>query len=167
MRVSIALATDRDVPEIVALRNAVAEDLTERYGGGHWSSLCSERGVRFGMKHADVLLARSRGKIVGTLRLATKKPWAIDVSYFTPVTCALYLLDMAVAPKHQGRGIGRRLIAAAQEAAVEWPADAIRLDAYDAKAGAGRFYLTCGYRDRGRREYRGVPLRYFEFVLEA
>jgi GNAT superfamily N-acetyltransferase len=167
VRVGISLATEGDIPEIVALRNGVAEDLTERFGGGHWSSHCSERGVRWGMKYADVLLAKSRGKIVGALRLAAKKPWAIDLSYFTAVPCAIYLVDMAVAPRHQGRGVGRRLMAAAQEAAIGWPADAIRLDAYDADAGAGGFYLKCGYHERGRMEYRGVPLRYFELLLSA
>ena len=164
---TITRATDADVDEIVALRNGVAEHLTAKYGGGHWSSHCSARGVRWGMKYAEVLLAKSRGKIVGTLRLAAKKPWAIDVNYFTPVACAIYLLDMAVAPAKQGHGIGRRLMAAAQEAAIDWPADVIRLDAYDATAGAGEFYRKCGYTERGRVEYRGVPLRYFELVLSA
>jgi hypothetical protein len=46
-----------------------------------------------------------------------------------------------------------------------WPADAVRLDAYDAPAGAGGFYARCGYRERGRVTYRGVPLIYFEHVL--
>ncbi len=49
--------------------------------------------------------------------------------------------------------------------AREWPADAIRLDAYDAGAGAGAFYLACGYREVGRVTYRGVPLVYFETLL--
>jgi GNAT superfamily N-acetyltransferase len=166
-RVSISVASPADAQAIAELRNAVAEDLTARFGGGHWSSHCTARGVRFGMKFGDVLLAKSRGRIVGTLRLASKKPWAIDLSYFTAVPCAIYLLDMAIVPRHQGKGIGRRLMAAAQEAAIDWPADAIRLDAYDADAGAGGFYLKCGYTALGRREYRGVPLRYFELVLTA
>src|ERR1035437_7340522 len=29
--------------------------------------------------------------------------------------------------------------------AKAWPADAIRLDAYDAEAGAGPFYASCGW----------------------
>ena len=46
-----------------------------------------------------------------------------------------------------------------------WPADAIRLDAYDAPAGAGDFYAKCGFREVGRATYRGVPLVYFELLL--
>ena len=72
---------------------------------------------------------------------------------------------MAVAPSIQGRGVGRRCLARATEAAVAWPADAIRLDAYDAEAGAGEFYLKCGFTEVGRASYRGVPLVYYEQLL--
>jgi hypothetical protein len=46
-----------------------------------------------------------------------------------------------------------------------WPGDAIRLDAYDAEAGAGKFYAKCGFRERGRVVYRKTPLIYFELIL--
>jgi len=47
----------------------------------------------------------------------------------------------------------------------EWPGDAIRLDAYDADAGAGGFYSNCGFREVGRVNYRGTPLVYYELLL--
>jgi hypothetical protein len=47
----------------------------------------------------------------------------------------------------------------------DWPGDAIRLDAYDDKAGAGDFYRTCGFAEVGRASYRGAPLVYFEMML--
>ena len=46
-----------------------------------------------------------------------------------------------------------------------WPADAIRLDAYDADAGAGSFYAKCGFRERGRIVYKRDLLVYYELVL--
>jgi hypothetical protein len=49
--------------------------------------------------------------------------------------------------------------------AEEWPADAIRLDAYDAEAGAGTFYAHCGFAERGRVVYKGDPLVYYERLL--
>ena len=49
--------------------------------------------------------------------------------------------------------------------AAAWPADAIRLDAYDHAAGAGPFYAKCGFRERGRVVYRGNPLAYYELLL--
>jgi hypothetical protein len=46
-----------------------------------------------------------------------------------------------------------------------WPADAVRLDAYQGPAGAGGFYERCGFREVGRAAYRGTPLIYFELLL--
>lgn len=165
-RLTFAIATPADAGEIAALRNKAAARLTKDYGQGHWSSETSEKGVLLGISNTSrVVLARSRGKIAGSLRLATKKPWAIDIKYFTPVKRALYLVDMAVAPTHQRKGIGRALLKEAIRVAREWPADAIRLDAYDADAGAGPFYARGGYREVGRVKYRNTLLVYFEVVL--
>jgi GNAT superfamily N-acetyltransferase len=97
--------------------------------------------------------------------LATKKPWAIDVSYFTPVKRPLYLTGMAVSVAQQGQGLGRLALEDARAVAQEWPAEAIRLDAYAAEAGAGRFYARCGFQERGRIVYKGDPLFYYELLL--
>ncbi len=162
---TFAIANEGDAPEIAALRRAVAERLTRDYGRGHWSSAVSERGVLWGLKTSRVLVARNKGVVVATLRLATKKPWAIDPKYFVPVKRPIYLVDMAVAPDRQRHGIGRLLLAEAIAVVKAWPGDAIRLDAYDAPAGAGEFYAKCGFRQVGRVSYRGVPLVYYELVL--
>jgi hypothetical protein len=45
--------------------------------------------------------------------------------------------------------------------------DAIRLDAYDAEAGAGPFYARCGFREVGRVLYRSTPLVYYERLLRS
>ena len=163
----ITLAGEEHAGEIASLRTSVAEDLTARYGKGHWSSPVTEATVLRGIATSRVLLARMGDAIVGTLRLATKKPWAIDLRYFTTVGRPLYLVDMAVAPACQRQGIGRRLLAAAATAAQACHADAIRLDAYDHAAGAGGFYVRCGYRQTGRVVYGGVPLIYFELVFKS
>ena len=74
---------------------------------------------------------------------------------------------MAVAPRLQRGGIGARLLEEAKAVAREWPADAIRLDAYNNAAGAGPFYVKSGFREVGRVTYRGVPLIYFELLLNS
>jgi GNAT superfamily N-acetyltransferase len=125
----------------------------------------TDRGVATAIRTSRVLVARDAGRIVGTLRLATKKPWAIDRAYFAEVRRPLYLTDMAVLPSHQRNGIGRFMLLEAAIVARQWPGDSICLDAYDAPAGAGTFYAKCGYRQVGRRTYRGVPLLYFELLL--
>ena len=72
---------------------------------------------------------------------------------------------MAVAPDRQGGGVGRALLAEAARVAAEWPADAVRLDAFDAVAGAGPFYAKCGFTEVGRASYRAVPLIYYELLI--
>ena len=165
MKLSFSIAIPPDACTLAALHTAVAADLTLRYGEGPWSGKTTEKGVLFGMRHSQVVVARKGKHIVGTMWLATKKPWAIDLSYFTPVTKAIYLTHMAVVPAQQRQGIGHALLKEAMKRTRAWPADAIRLDAFDAEAGAGGFYAMCGFRECGRRTYRGAPLIYFEWVL--
>lgn len=114
-----------------------------------------------------VLVAKNESKVVGTLTLQTKKPWAIDLSYFTPCKKPIYLVNMAVAPDRQRSGIGRALLDHAVTVARKLSVNAIRLDAYNAPAGAGDFYSKCGYAPRGGKSYRGVPLLYFELLTGA
>src|SRR5579864_4296791 len=165
MKLTFSLAEREDAPALVALHCAVADDLTMRHGHGPWSAQTTEKGVLFGMRHSRVLVARKGTTIVGTLHLPTKKPWAIDVAYFASVKKAIYLTSMAVLPGMQRQGIGRLLVAEAVKQVRAWPANAIRLDAFDAKAGAGAFYAKCGFREVGRVVYRKAPLIYFEMLL--
>jgi len=163
----ITAAAKRDAGTIAQLWASVAQTLTDRHGKGSWSHAPNEAGVRRGIETSRVLVAHSGSGLVGTLRLATKKPWAIDPSYFAVVDRPLYLLDMGVAPEAQGQGVGRALIEAARGVARDHPAGSIRLDAYDAPAGAGGFYLRCGFSEVGRVVYRGTPLIYFEWLCES
>ena len=117
------------------------------------------------VKTSRVLVARDGPDIIATLRFAWRKPWAIDLAYFHVVPKALYLHDMAVIPGMQRQGIGRRFIREAIAIARGWPGDAIRLDSYDASAGAGGFYAKCGFLEVGRVTYRNTPLIYFELLL--
>jgi GNAT superfamily N-acetyltransferase len=163
--VTFAEAAESDAAAIAALRNAAADGLTLRFGKGHWSGQVTERGVRNALRDATLVVGRAGRRMVAVARLGTRKPWAIDATCFTPCSRPLYLTDMAVDPHLQGTGIGRSCVAAVIRLAEEWPADAIRLDAYDGAAGAGRFYEKCGFVGRGGAVYRGTALRYYELLL--
>ena len=165
MQVKLEKAHAPDVPAIAALRVAVAERLTREFGPGHWSTGGSETGVIRDLATPGLYVARDGNRLIATLRLATKKPWAIDPSYFSASEKPLYLTSMAVEPTLQRQGIGRDCMAEAVRIARDKPADAIRLDAYDAPAGAGGFYAKCGFREVGRVTYRNTPLIYYEFLL--
>ncbi|MFJ2744457.1 GNAT family N-acetyltransferase [Streptomyces sp. NPDC087440] len=62
----------------------------------------------------------------------------------------VWLYTVMVHPKHQGRGYGRDLMAAAADAARTLPGiEAIRLTCRGG-TGADAFYTACGYREVGR-----------------
>jgi GNAT superfamily N-acetyltransferase len=165
MRGLLTIADANDAPAIAALLNGVACDLTTRFGIGHWSSLTTDKGVRSSMKRASVFVVRDESDVAATLTLATRKPWAIDRKYFTPVSRPVYLLAMAVALSRQRTGLGRACVAEAVDRCRDWPADALCLDAYDTDAGAGEFYRKCGFAEVGRATYRNTPLIYFERLM--
>ena len=102
--------TAHDAAALAAVRVAAAERLTRDFGEGHWSAHTNEAAVLRDIKASRVLAVRERGEIVGTLTLQTKKPWSIDLSYFTPCAKALYLINMAVTPERQRSGLGRALL---------------------------------------------------------
>jgi GNAT superfamily N-acetyltransferase len=163
--VRLHIATADDAPALAALHTEVAENLTRKHGQGPWSSKTSEKGVLYAMRTSRVFVARDESDIIATLQLTTKKPWAIDIKYFAPCRRPLYVLAMAVRPDRQRQGIGRCCLQEAECLARAWPADAIRLDSYDAVAGAGPFYARCGMTEVGRVSYRNTPLIYYQLLL--
>lgn len=165
MQVTLEKAHGQDVPAIAALRMAVAVRLTRDFGHGHWSSGGTESGVIRDMATPGLFVVRESGRLIATLRLGAKKPWAIEPAYFKASGAPLYLTSMAVEPDRQRQGIGRACMTEALRVAREKSADAIRLDAYDAPAGAGGFYEKCGFREVARIIYRETPLIYYELVL--
>jgi GNAT superfamily N-acetyltransferase len=165
MRLKLEVATAKDAADLVALRAAVNQRLMAQYGNGYWAAGLTEKGALFAMRTSTVYVARAVGRLIATLALSTRKPWAIDKKYFSASRRPLYLTSMAVAPGRQRKGIGRLCVDEARRIAAQWPADAIRLDAFDAEAGAGGFYSKCGFREVGRAAYRNVPLIYFEMLV--
>jgi GNAT superfamily N-acetyltransferase len=168
MRVSLQVATADDVADLVSLRNAAGDRLTSQYGRGFWSNgRTTDKGVLFAMRIATVYIGRHRNRAIATLTLSTRKPWAIDRKHFSASKRPLYLTSMAIEPDQQRRGVGRSCMEEVRRIAAEWPGDAIRLDAWDAEAGAGEFYRKCGFREVGRATYRNAPLIYFELLLSG
>jgi GNAT superfamily N-acetyltransferase len=165
-KLNIEFATPDDAAAIVRVRNEAAKVLTKNFGPGFWSHEVTESSVIHGFKSAKILVVRTRSRVIASLRLATKKPWAIDPAHFTPVSRPIYLVDMAVIPAEQRQGVGRALLGEAVKVAWDWPGDSVRLDAFDSPAGAGEFYAKCGFEHRGRAIYRGNPLVYFELLRE-
>jgi GNAT superfamily N-acetyltransferase len=164
-RMKLVMATPDDVAELVVLRTRVSEDLAARFGAGYWAGRATEKGALFQMKFASVYLARSRGRVIASLALQKRKPWSIDVKHFHVAKKPAYLTSMAVEPAQQRKGLGRACVDEARRIAKKEGFDAIRLDAFDCAAGAGGFYLKCGFAEVARVVYKGVPLIDFEMPL--
>lgn len=158
----MSIAKEKDAPAIAVLRNAAAQHLTETFGEGLWSHHSTEKGVLWGMRRGQVVIARSGRRIIGSMIVSARKPWAIDPSYFARSRKPFYITDMAVEPELQRTGIGRALLEKARSMVEKDGGDALRLDAWDAKAGAGAFYARCNFKEVGRATYRGAPLIYYE-----
>lgn len=165
MRLKLQPATPEDAESVAALRNAVSDDLTFRHGKGWWTGHCTTAGVLLDLRNARLYVALHRGAVVASLVLAAKKPWAIDLKFFSKAPRPLYLLSMVVAPDLQRQGHGRACLEEAVKLARRLKAGAIFLDAYDHAAGAGGFYAKCGFTETGRAIYRGVALTYYERLL--
>ena len=163
--ISFRPATDADIPALLELRRAIDADQAQRFGDDRYVTTISEKRVARSVRSSCTVVATRRGRIVGLVSMGTKKPWAVDLQYFTPACKAVYLYNVDVTPGLQRSGIGRQLIDRVKTMAKEWPVDAIRLDAYDGAAGAGPFYKKCGFKKLGHKVYRSVPLVYYEFVL--
>jgi GNAT superfamily N-acetyltransferase len=165
MKLTLKPATAAHAAAVAALRLATNEKLTRDFGPGPWTSTVTEKSVLYALRNSHVYVVRDIRTVIGTVTLATKKPWAIDRKYFTRSQRPLYLINMAVAPDRQRHGIGRAMLTDVSRIAKSWPADAIWLDAYDLPGGAGEFYAKCGYREMGRATYRVAPLIYYELLL--
>ena len=166
MQLTLEDATNEDAAAIAALRLATSRQLTLQYGKGTWSFAAeSEQGVRADLASSRVFVARVAGVVAATLRLSPRSPYLTVMDFFTPTRRPIYLTSMSVSPKMQRRGIGRECLVQARKIATDWGADTIRLDAYDANAGAGDFYRKCGYREVKRTAYNGTPLIFFETFL--
>ena len=135
-----------EVGAVRAILLEAAADLTIRYGPGHWSRVHGLPTLRRHQAERIVLLVLAGSRPAATLTLGRKKPPFYHNSWFAePKAAAVYLSDMAVLPALQRHGIGRWCIQQAELLAREWGAHAIRLDAYQASAGAGGFYQKCGF----------------------
>ena len=165
MELRFRLAGETDIPALLKLRLAIDADQAERFGDDRYTTTISEKSIARSLKSSRMVVAARRGRIVGSVRMETKKPWAIDLGYFTPACTAVYLHNVNVHPALQGSGIGSQLMERVKQVAKEWPVDAIRLDAYDGPSGGGPFYEKCGFKKLGHAVYRSVPLSYYEYVF--
>jgi GNAT superfamily N-acetyltransferase len=162
----LRLAQSGDIRAIRAVLAAAAHDLSTRFGEGHWSGVRSIETLRKYLDEGVLYVVENDERIIGTLRLTDQKIGFYRADWFTnPDDKAGYLLDMAIDPTRQRRGVGQLAMATCEDIARVAGLQAIRLDAYTGPAGAGEFYRRCGYRLMHQGAFHGVGLEYYEKLL--
>ena len=161
------LAKPNDAAQIHAIRVAAADDLTRRFGSGHWSHVSNLRTIRKHVTDETVWVGARASELVATLRITDSKIGFYRSAWFSdPKARAGYLMHMAVGPDHQRFGCGATLLREAEGVAMKQGLECVRLDSYDAPAGAGSFYAKAGYTHVYSGEVNGVPLQYWEKLLQ-
>ena len=130
-KITIRPATLADVPALVALER--------RSFSGDW---VSERSFR-------ALIRRGRAALL-------VEEWEDEIRgyallFFRRGNAKARLYSFAVAHKHRGRGLAKALLRAAEAAAREHGADALRLEVRADNAKAQALYGRRGYKSFGRR----------------
>jgi ribosomal protein S18 acetylase RimI-like enzyme len=84
----------------------------------------------------------------------------------------LYLGMLSVKPDTQGKGVGKKLLAAAEDIAHALHCTAIKMNVIDGRQELIDWYIRCGYKLTGERKpfivpdtRWGIPKRPLEFVL--
>jgi ribosomal protein S18 acetylase RimI-like enzyme len=111
----------------------------------------AETPEQIGERLADgwtILLAEISGQVVGAIRITEREG-------------ELYIGRLAVIPEAQHCGIGRALMAAAEERGHAWGLPSTRLGAYEDVAASRPYYERLGYQIIERIELRTAPGRYF------
>ncbi len=79
----------------------------------------------------------------------------------------LWIENVAVAPDRQGRGLGRRLLAHAEDEARRRALPEVRLLTNERYAANIAMYTRYGYRETHREPYRGTDLVHFVKPLDS
>jgi len=137
-------------PITVHVRVATPDDLPALY----WLEEETFAGDRLSHASFRRLLHRNTSELV----IATSAPGPAATDTILGYALVLFrdgsrlarLYSIAVAPRAQGRGVGSRLLDAAESAAAERARTVMRLEVRADNLGAIRLYLSRGYREIGR-----------------
>ena len=97
-----------DVEAVRSIRAAAADNLTARFGRGHWSLVTAVAGLRDKAEEGSLYLIERESSPVGTFMLTDEKIGFYRVEWFADANVrAAYLLDLAIHPSVQRKGLGR------------------------------------------------------------
>jgi ribosomal protein S18 acetylase RimI-like enzyme len=166
MSLQIVTATITDIPQMVALINKAYRGEAARKGWTHEADLidgdrrtdADELKDLLKTEQATFLVAKLDDEIAGSVFLEQQGN-------------ELYLGMLSVDPLKQDQGIGRKLIRASEEFAIQQGCDAIVMTVISVRKELIAWYERLGYKDTGKRkpfpedEPFGIPKKPLEFII--
>ena len=164
---AISTAALSDIPSLVQLLNSAYRGESSKEG---WTT---EAGLIEGEVRTDeaTLFELMQKEGVVFLRFVNDENKIIGCVNLQQHNDKMYLGMFSVSPKLQGGGIGKRLLAAAEQHAVNTGCDMIYMHVISDRIELIDWYKRCGYVDTGRRkkfqqeELTGRHLKPLEFMI--
>lgn len=151
MSVRIQRASERDGPQILALRRAAEEWLASR-GIKQWETgEVDLEVVERQLAANEWYVARAGGDLAGALRLL----WSDEPVWQEDNAFAAYVHGLMVNRSHAGRGIGAQLLRWAEEQALLAGTSQLRLDCGESNRQLRAYYERQGFQIVGRRDFEG------------
>jgi len=141
MPMEINQARPIDLIEILFLLRVCTLDMNSK-GLKHWNSTFpGTEVIQSDLKNGSIYLVKDKGVCKGMVTLSDREPDDYkDVVFQDRNSKSLYLKNMAVHPKWQGKGIALLMVDFAQKFAKDRGFDSIRLDVFKPSESAKQLY---------------------------
>jgi ribosomal protein S18 acetylase RimI-like enzyme len=141
MPMEINQAKPNDLIEILFLLRVCTLDMNSK-GLKHWNSTFpGTEIIQSDLKNGSIYMVKDKGVCKGMVTLKDHEPEDYkDVAFRADIKKPLYLQNMAVHPKWQGKGIALLMVDFAQKFARDRGFDSIRLDVFKTSEGARQLY---------------------------
>lgn len=164
----IVQAKPTDLIEILYLLKVCILDMNKK-GLRHWNSASPgpER-IQQDLDRASIYLVKDKGVCKGMVTLNEIEPEEYkQVSFQSGKHKPMYLQNMAVHPKWQGRGIAKLMVDFAQKLAKDKGFDSIRLDVFQPSQSARQLYEKQSFKEVAsfHSAYQKIPFVCYEKQL--
>jgi predicted N-acetyltransferase YhbS len=149
-------ARDEDVPALRLLVNAAYEELAD-LGLNFTGTYQDEAITRDRMRKAEVFLLTRDSKLIASISLSVKDIGEGDTS-------CLYINQLAVLPEFKRQGIGTYLLKFAEERAMFFGLERLRLDTAIPATHLVEVYRTMGYQEIDTVQWKGKT--YSSYIME-